>query len=68
MQPEEPQSLQVRQGEHLTPVARDRLVELLAVGLERFLREGHADPASLTSSADLCLYDARADDAAADDA
>ena len=54
---------EVRAGEPLGHREQERLVELLAVALERFLR---ARPKPLTSSKDLCLYDRRADDDAAD--
>lgn len=68
MQKEEPAATEFHHGAVLTPAGRDRLVDLLAVGLERFLREGRTEPAPLTSSADLCLYDDRADDSETDDA
>jgi hypothetical protein len=67
MQNEEPRPTRFREGEGLSPAGRDRLVELLAVGLERLLRAGEG-PLSLTSSDDLCLYHDRADDAEPDDA
>lgn len=69
MQKDEPAATEFHHGAILTPAGRDRLVELLAVGLERFLRAGGAaQPAPLTSSEDLCLYDDRADDSETDDA
>jgi hypothetical protein len=68
MQKEELAAIEFHDGAVLTTAGRDRLVELLAVGLERFLRAGGAEPDPLTSAADLCLYDDRADDAEADSA
>lgn len=68
MQKEEPWATKFHKREGLSPAGRDRLVELLAVGLERFLREGSTDTNSLTSSDDLCVYHDRADDDEADDA
>ena len=68
MQKEEPPPTELHPGTPLSTAGRDRLVELLAIGLERFLTEGHSDPDALTSAADLCLYHRRANDAETDDA
>jgi hypothetical protein len=61
MQNEEPRSTELDQREGLSPGGRDRIVELLAAGLERFLREASTEADSLTSSDDICLYHDRAD-------
>ena len=63
MQKQEPDSTESRQLA-LSPAGRDRLVDLLSVALERFIR---VRPAPLTSFEDLCLYDRRADDDEAND-
>jgi len=68
MQKEEPPHTELHPGTPLSTAGRDRLVELLAIGLERFLTEGRSDADSLTSAADLCLYHRRANDAETDDA
>jgi 3-deoxy-D-manno-octulosonic acid (KDO) 8-phosphate synthase len=68
MQNDEAHPAQCPPGEGLSAAGRERLVELLAIGLERFFREGHPNTPSLTSSDDVCLYHDRADDDEADDA
>ena len=63
----EPKPTDLLDGAELSLDSQNRLVELLAAGVERLLRAGDGSTTPLTSSAHLCVYDDRADDCETDD-
>lgn len=55
----DPRAIEVQQASPLTGPQQERLIRLLATGLERYLRSRHPLSAPLDFPGELCAYDHR---------